>query len=517
MSIWTAAQSGKLTKGMLLDFLDQDRDILNREDASGITPLGYALLKGKASVVKLLLDNNSDPDKPMGESIDFPDGRTPIYLASIAKPPNPRMVQLLLEKGTKTVDQPIAAYKNETPLMAAISRTKNPEIVKLLVNKGASPDAKNSDGKTARDLADALSDPSTKKKIKDALEPTLKKGGGRGGLQSYMTKWVVGVLSRFKSWKTLGFIFKSASQYFLNIAPRASFYPEEEIEEREPQTAADFKVNLENVVNSEGLGRFFPPGSTYLNEVAQKAISLKDDPDNRLNSPSQLKGLATMALYQPILYCDDSASMGVKENSDSVGEDRWTKQREIVKRITDVATRADPNNRGVYFRLINRYTPNADNLDGKAVEQILLSRTPDCSTPLGTKLRERILNPVIFEPLNAGKRLERPYLIMIITDGCPYGEDEDELRKAILECSSFLGSKGYRKDAVRFCLCQIGTDDDAKVFMNKLDMDDQVLEVLYRTSELLDARYDELRQNEAELEDWLLAMLLSPVQVLNAE
>ncbi|KAK2804009.1 hypothetical protein FQN50_006815, partial [Emmonsiellopsis sp. PD_5] len=482
MSIWMASQSGKLTKGMLLDFLDQDPDILNREDASGITPLGYALLKGKASVVKLLLSNDGiDPDKPMGETIDFPDGRTPIYLASIAKPPNPRMVQLLLEKTTKTIDQPIAAYKNETPLMGAIARTKNPEIVKLLVNKGASPDAKNSDGKTARDLADALSDPSTKKKIKDALEPTLKKGGGRGGLQSYMTKWVVGVLSRFKSWKTLGFIFKSASRYFLNIAPPAGFYPEEaretphppffylpqEIEEREPETAADFKGNLEKVVNGEGLGRFFPPGSTYLNEVAQKAVSLKDDPNNLLKSPSQLK--------------DDSGSMRVKEKRGSVEEDRWTKQREIVKRITDVATRADPNNRGVYFRLINRHTPNADNLDGNAVAQRLLNSTPDGSTPLGTKLRERILNPVIFEPLNAGKRLERPYLIMIITDGCPWDEDEDKLRKAILECSSFLGSKGYRKD-VRFCLCQIGTDDDAKVFMNKLDMDDQVLEVLYRTS-----------------------------------
>lgn len=66
---------------------------------------------------------------------------------------------------------------------------------------------------------------------------------------------------------------------------------------------ADFKNNLENVVNSDGLGRFFPPGDTYVNEVAEKAASLKDDPNNLLNSPSQLKGLATMALYQPILYC----------------------------------------------------------------------------------------------------------------------------------------------------------------------------------------------------------------------
>ncbi|OAT14500.1 hypothetical protein BDBG_18059 [Blastomyces gilchristii SLH14081] len=113
--------------------------------------------------------------------------------------------------------------------------------------------------------------------------------------------------------------------------------------------------------------------------------------------------------------------------------------------------------------------------------------------------------------------MERPYLIIIVTDGCPTGESEDELRDAILECSKFLGAKGYRKDAVRFCLSQIGTDDDAKAFMNKLDMDHEVLEVLYRTPELIDARYDELRHNKDELEDWLLSMLLSPVQALNAE
>lgn len=221
-----AAQSGKLTRGMLLDFLEQNPDILNREDGSGITPLGYALLKGKASVVRRLLDSGADPDKPMGETMDFPDGRTPMYLAAIAKPSNPRMVQLLLEKKPMTFDKPISAYKNQTPLMAAIARTKNPEIVRLLINAGASPDAQDDDRKTARDLADALSDLSTKKKINDALEPTLKKGGGRGGLRSYMNNWVVGVLSKFKAWKALGSIFKSASRYFLNIAPSASFHHE---------------------------------------------------------------------------------------------------------------------------------------------------------------------------------------------------------------------------------------------------------------------------------------------------
>jgi hypothetical protein len=42
--------------------------------------------------------------------------------------------------------------------------------------------------------------------------------------------------------------------------------------------------------------------------VAQKAAELKNDPNNPLNSPEQLKDLATLALYQPVIYCGMSTS-----------------------------------------------------------------------------------------------------------------------------------------------------------------------------------------------------------------
>ncbi|EER44012.1 ankyrin repeat protein [Histoplasma capsulatum var. duboisii H88] len=482
MSIWTAAQNGRLTEGVLQDFLERDPDLLNREDGSGITPLGYALLNGKARAVKCLLDNGADPDKPMGETTTFRDGRTPMYLATIANPPSPRIVQLLLEKKPATFDKPISASKNQTPLMAAIAGKSNPEIVKLLINAGASPEAQDDDGKTARDLADALSDFASKQKIKDALEPTLRKGGGRGGLRSYMTNWVARVLGKSRSWRALGPIFKSASRYFLNIAPPASFHPEEELETEKLETAEDFKNSLDNIVNDDGLGRFFPPGNTYVKEVAEKTASLKNDPNNLLNSPSQLKGLATMALYQPIIYCElETKRKHIQDDSGSMRGELWEKQAELVKRITGIATRADPNNRGLYFRLINEDLSFADNLDGDAILRTLGKIVPHGNTQLGTQLRKRILDPIIRRPLYAGTPLERPYLIMIITDGCPTLEPSDQLRNVILDCSQFLGDKGYRKD------------------------------------ELVDTRYDELRQNEAELEDWLLSMLLSPVQALNAE
>ncbi|OAT14499.1 hypothetical protein BDBG_18058 [Blastomyces gilchristii SLH14081] len=153
---------------------------------------------------------------------------------------------------------------------------------------------------------------------------------------------------------------------------------DEQLDEEEPETAEDFKNNLNRTINNDGLGRFFPPGDTYVNEVAEKAAALRNDPNNRLNSPSQIQGLTTVALYKTILYCDDSQSM--RE------EDRWRKQAELAKLITDIATRADPNNRGVYFHLMNTNLSNADNLDGNAILRTL-DFDPDGWTPLGTNLR----------------------------------------------------------------------------------------------------------------------------------
>lgn len=52
-----------------------------------------------------------------------------------------------------------------------------------------------------------------------------------------------------------------------------------------------------------GLGRFYPPGDPYPQQVADKAFALKNDPTNLLNQPRQVDAMAKLALYQPILYC----------------------------------------------------------------------------------------------------------------------------------------------------------------------------------------------------------------------
>ncbi|MCJ1344266.1 hypothetical protein MMC31_002469 [Peltigera leucophlebia] len=130
---------------------------------------------------------------------------------------------------------------------------------------------------------------------------------------------------------------------------------------------------------------------------------------------------------------------------------------------------------------------------------------PKGGTRIGANLREKILKPFIFDVLDRGDKLERPYLILTITDGSPEGEEEDQFRNAIVECSRRLVQRNYKPDAVMFLISQVGTYEGAEKFLDRLEEDRAVRRVLFRTAEHLDEKY------EQNLEQWLLEILLSPI------
>ncbi|PKS05285.1 hypothetical protein jhhlp_008657 [Lomentospora prolificans] len=77
-----------------------------------------------------------------------------------------------------------------------------------------------------------------------------------------------------------------------------------------PQTAKEFEQNLNIIIQKSGLDDFYKPGDKFLERVAAKAEKLKDDPNNSLKRPDEIKSLVRLALYQPVLYCgtyDDSS------------------------------------------------------------------------------------------------------------------------------------------------------------------------------------------------------------------
>jgi hypothetical protein len=127
---------------------------------------------------------------------------------------------------------------------------------------------------------------------------------------------------------------------------------------------------------------------------------------------------------------------------------RMERARELVTLITEVATKFVNVNTGVHLRFINKDDSTANNLSANEVRQ-RMSFTPQGWTELGTNLTKKILQPMVYDAIAQGV-LERPFLILTITDGVPSKEQPGEFRKAIVRCKRELRDRGYQKEGTFF-------------------------------------------------------------------
>jgi hypothetical protein len=128
-------------------------------------------------------------------------------------------------------------------------------------------------------------------------------------------------------------------------------------------------------------------------------------------------------------------------NRKGTAEKRWDSQVGLALRIARTTTRILPDGEGVALRFINQMTDESPNLDFEGIGQALSSINPRGDTAIGTTLRDRILEPMVYKPLSEG-RLKRPLLISILTDGGPSHEDTDTLVKVIVQCGDKLKENG---------------------------------------------------------------------------
>jgi len=103
------------------------------------------------------------------------------------------------------------------------------------------------------------------------------------------------------------------------------------------------------------------------------------------------------------------------------------------------------------------------------------------ATPLGSSLRSKILEPLVYKKVKK-HALKKPLLIVIITDGEPTGEPRDTIVKAIMEAKQILGKTPYTPDAVSFQLAQVGNDQEARAFLEYIDTEPRI-------GSLVDVRY----------------------------
>jgi ankyrin repeat protein len=129
--IHEATWKGDLEK--IKKLLDQNPELVNAQDESGLTPLHYAVNYGyenQIQIINLLLEKGADVN------IKTLDGRTPLHNAAEAA--NKNVVELLISKGAKV------NVKNDsdcTPFFYAVVRGHK-EIINLLLANGAEIDVK---------------------------------------------------------------------------------------------------------------------------------------------------------------------------------------------------------------------------------------------------------------------------------------------------------------------------------------------------------------------------------------
>ena len=153
----------------------------------------------------------------------------------------------------------------------------------------------------------------------------------------------------------------------------------------------------------------------------------------------------------------------------------------ILQRTASAATLFDDDGIEVRFMNDDSIPTNAlSNIrSAQQVEQLMHGKRFHGVTPFGTKLREKVLDPLVISKMRS-HRMEKPVLIIGITDGQPSGESANALaesvRYAYNEAQRATGQSGQPlgTGAVAFQFAQVGNDQGATEFLAKLDNDPQV-------------------------------------------
>ncbi|KAI5845330.1 hypothetical protein BZA05DRAFT_147787 [Tricharina praecox] len=190
-------------------------------------------------------------------------------------------------------------------------------------------------------------------------------------------------------------------------------------------------------------------------------------------------------------------------------EERYGTLRTVVRRIARIAGAYNP--RGIKIRFVN--ATNDGGFDGivteEQVETCLDTVVPKGGTQLGTRLVTKVIQPLILDRARRGE-LDRPVVVIIVTDGEPSGEDEDMLKNAILATKNELskhscGRSSYGPSSVVFHIARVGTSSKAKSFVRSLEEDEEVNDLLFSTDESLDWALGEA-QSRGQLNTWVSSL-----------
>ncbi|KAI5924029.1 hypothetical protein F4810DRAFT_710123 [Camillea tinctor] len=488
-------QQGILTNNRLSGYVKSNPNIINEKNPDeGLTPLAEASSGGFVDVVDLLLERGAQADALCR------DGETPLLIAAEkAKSNRSRIIQLLLTKvPPKSVDATCPRARGNTPLMFAITN-RDIESIRLLRKAGASLLLKNDDNVNAEDLANQTNDTA----IIRALDPEKEQADLRK-----LSSLIVTLLHYILAWvnEASNGIVKQIFKLDPKLDPGVKRGLDQAVNKSQRPSKEEFVQNVDKFVNEhQTLGRFFKDKANYIQEIAKKASELENDKSTSLGSKDLLPKTIKVSLYQQVIYCDDSYSMRFSN--------RWDSQKSLVLRIAQITTRMLPAGEGVALRFINQDVENSLNLSLQQVGSILenTSYKKGWNTPIGTSLRSKILEPLVYDKLRQNK-FDRPLLISVVTDGAPSDEKRSEFRDVIVDCGGRLEAAGFPRDSVKFMVGQVGTASAAEGFLNEIRGSTDLANTVYCTTDKLDDKFSAYHDNESDLDRWLIETLFEPIK-----
>ncbi|KAL2835125.1 hypothetical protein BDW59DRAFT_137159 [Aspergillus cavernicola] len=233
-----------------------------------------------------------------------------------------------------------------------------------------------------------------------------------------------------------------------------------------PQQLDAYRQLLVATIQEKNLQSFYPPdkldrlvqgfsrdGPTKVNKIV-----------NEFSLPIEIAmDVIKLSLYDIVLYVDDSGSIEFEEKGV-----RKEQLKQIIGIVATVASTFDED--GINIRFMNNDFVQNGIRNAQEVEQIISNIRFSGMTPLGSSLRSKVLEPLVVGPARAG-RLQKPVLVITITDGQPAGEPLDSVAQGIRFAADEVSRTPHGRGAVAFQFSQVGNDTKARDFLGSLDND----------------------------------------------
>lgn len=247
-----------------------------------------------------------------------------------------------------------------------------------------------------------------------------------------------------------------------------------------PAEVAGYKQLLQACIQEKGLQGFYPPNSPVLDQIAQQAAGKVNQVIQRWRVQKEIANdIVKLALYDIVIYIDDSGSMQFEEEGSRIKDLRL-----ILERVSFAATLFDAD--GISMRFMNTdlstatdpqtRRPLQDGVSSEAqIDQIMRGVQFKGLTPMGTSLRKKVIDEIVLQKAAAGQ-LRKPVLVIAITDGQPAGEPQNAVFDTIRYAFDTLQQRypQYGRGGIAFEFAQVGNDEMARKFLSKLDEDPQV-------------------------------------------